>query len=361
MTAHVRARSRISAIFAATLLALAACSSPPATENSVQTDTTTQGASTGTNTASTDGAVIRIDGSSTVFPLTDEIVNELRFEKAEDAPNIEVNFSGTTAGFKRFCAGETDINDASRPINKEEMATCKAQGIEYIELPVAFDAVTISVHPSNTWAESMTVEELKKLWEPAAEGQITQWNQIRSDWPEQPISLYGAGGDSGTFDFFTEAIVGESRASRKDYTASEDDTELVRAIRSNPNSLGYFGLAYYEENQRFLNSVAIDNGSGPVAPSSETVKSAQYQPLSRPLFIYVNAESAKRPEVKMFVEYYLANAPFLADVVGYVPLPEASYGIARDHFINNRVGTVFKGESTINLTIEELLKEEASF
>jgi phosphate transport system substrate-binding protein len=348
---------------AAALLALAACSSPPATENNVQTDTATAtpGVSTGTNTASTDGAAIRIDGSSTVFPLTDEVANELKFEKADEAPNIEVNFSGTTAGFRRFCASETDISNASRPINKEEIEVCSANGVQFIELPVAFDAVTLSVHPSNTWAESMTVEELKTVWEPAAEGQITQWNQIRPDWPAQPIELYGPGEDSGTFDFFTEAIVGESRSSRKDFTASEDDTELVRGIRSNPNSLGYFGLAYYEENQRFLNAVAIDSGNGPVVPSSETVRSGQYQPLSRPLFIYVNAESAKRPEVKMFVEYYLTNAPFLANVVGYVPLPEEAYGIARDHFINNRVGTVFKGESTMNMTIEQLLKEEASF
>ena len=305
---------------------------------------------------------IAIDGSSTVYPISDEVAKEYQFEKAEAAPSIDVAFSGTTGGFRKFCAGETDINGASRPITKDEMAACKDAGVEYIELPVAFDALTIAVHPDNDWAEDITVDELKMLWEPTAEGQISRWNQIRPDWPDEPINLYGADQDSGTFDYFTEAIMGESGASRTDYTASEDDTELVRGVRTDPNSLGYFGYAYYKESQTALKALSIDNGNGPVPPSDETVSSGEYQPLTRPLFIYISVDALEqKPELEAFVDYYLTNARYLIPVVGYTALPEEAHAIAHEHLKNRKVGTVFEGEARFDLTIEELLKQEAEF
>ncbi|NJN88298.1 MAG: PstS family phosphate ABC transporter substrate-binding protein [Leptolyngbyaceae cyanobacterium SL_7_1] len=304
---------------------------------------------------------IKIDGSSTVYPLTDEVVKEYQFEE-EDEPEFSVEFSGTTGGFRKFCAGETDISNASRPITTEEMEACKAAGIQYVELPVAFDALTVVVHPDNTWAADITVEELKQLWEPAAEGTITSWNQLRPEWPDQPINLYGAGGDSGTFDYFTEAIVGESGASRTDYTASEDDTVLVQGVADDPNGLGYFGYAYYEEAQAKLKPLAIDNGDGPILPSDEAVANNQYLPLARPLFIYVNAQSLQeKPALREFVEYYLVNARNLVNVVGYVPLAEGTYTVVQDHFLNNKVGTAFAGELETNLSLEDLLQREKAF
>lgn len=305
---------------------------------------------------------IKIDGSSTVYPLTDEIVSELEFEKGEDAPDISVEFSGTGGGFKKFCAGETDINNASRPILKAEMETCKANGVEYIEIPVAFDALTVVVNPENDWVESLTVEELKAMWEPAAEGTIEQWSAVRDRWPEQPLNLYGADVESGTYDYFTEAIVGEAKASRTDYTAQSDDDLIVRAVRQDPNALGFFGYAYFDENQNQLKAVAIDAGNGPVMPSEETVQSGEYQPLTRPLFIYVSADAAaSNPEVAAFVEYYLNNVRFLAEVVGYVPLPNEAYNLAFEHFTDKRIVTVFGGEAPTNLTIEALVKAEREF
>ncbi|NJN90357.1 MAG: PstS family phosphate ABC transporter substrate-binding protein [Leptolyngbyaceae cyanobacterium SL_5_14] len=307
------------------------------------------------------GQPVLVDGSSTVFPITDEVVKEYQFGENETA-QIDVQFSGTSGGFEKFCAGETDINNASRPITTEEIEACEAAGVEYIELPVAYDALTVVVHPENDWAQDITLEELRTLWEPAAEGQITRWNQIRPSWPDVPINLYGAGEDSGTFDYFTEAVVGESGASRSDYTASEDDTVLVQGVSEDPNALGYFGYAYYEESQNLLRAVAIDSGDGPVLPSDEAVLNAEYQPLARPLFIYVNAESAEsKPEVKAFVEYYLTNADTIVEAVGYVSLPGEMYGIALDHFQQGRAGTVFEGRSPQDLTIEQLLDREAAF
>jgi phosphate transport system substrate-binding protein len=306
----------------------------------------------------TEQVKIVIDGSSTVYPLTNEAVQEYEFERT-DEPEFSVAFSGTTGGFRKFCAGETDISNASRPISSSEIEACRAAGVEYIELPVAFDALTVAVHPDNTWAESMTVSELKRLWEPASEGTIETWNQIRSDWPNQPINLYGAGGDSGTFDYFTEAIVGETGSSRKDYTGSEDDEELVRGLRNDPNGLAYFGYAYYEENQRLLKPVAIDNGNGAILPSSDTVVDGQYQPLSRPLFIYVSTNSLEnKPEMREFVEFYLLRAEIFAKVVGYVPLPDETYTIALDHLQQNKLGTAFGGAAQTNLKLDDLLQRE---
>ncbi|MBD2339801.1 PstS family phosphate ABC transporter substrate-binding protein [Calothrix sp. FACHB-156] len=311
---------------------------------------------------STKVTAIKIDGSSTVYPITQAIAKEFQTTKQQNKSEVVVNFSGTTGGFEKFCAGETDISNASRPILKSEMEACNKNGVRYFELPIAFDALTIAVHPQNNWAKDITVAELKKIWEPAAEGKITRWNQVRASWPDRPLNLYGAGKKSGTFDYFTEATVGKVRASRNDYTASEDDSILVENISKDPNALGYFGYSYYEENQSKLKAVAVNNGKGAVLPSRQTVEKAQYQPLSRPLFIYANFESSqKKPAVREFLDFYLRNAPKTAIAVGYVPLPDEAYNLDYVHFNKGKVGTVFEGEAELNLTIGELLRKQAKF
>ena len=307
-------------------------------------------------------ATIKTDGSSTVYPITKAIAEEFKTTAAGKNAQAIVNFSGTSAGFKKFCAGETDISDASRPIRTEEMEACNNNKIRYIELPVAYDALTIAVNPQNTWAKDITVAELKKMWEPAAEGKVTNWQQIRSAWSDRPLKLYGAGKDSGTYDYFTEAIVGKARASRQDYTASEDDDELVAGISKDPNGLGYFGFAYYEANQDKLKVLAVDSGKGAVLPSRQTVEKAQYEPLSRPLFIYVNARSAQlKPAVRRFVDFYIQRAPTLVSSVGYIPLPAEGYRLTYIYFNRGKVGTVFEGKSQIGLTIGQLLRRQAKF
>ncbi|MEB3232697.1 MAG: PstS family phosphate ABC transporter substrate-binding protein [Leptolyngbyaceae bacterium] len=304
---------------------------------------------------------VTIDGSSTVFPITDEMAKRFQRELPE-SPEFSVNFSGTGGGFKKFCAGETDISDASRPITQAEMEECRANGVEYIELPIAFDALTVVVNAENTWATDMTVEELKQLWEPAAAGVITKWSQIRPDWPDEAIALYGPGEDSGTFDYFTEVIIGEDGASRTDYMASEDDEELVQGVKGDPNALGYFGFAYFKEAEGSLKAVAVDSGNGPIAPSGETIRSNEYQPLSRPLFIYVNAGKLDgNPALVAFVESYLDNARTVVDDVGYEPLPNEAYGIAIGNFLERKVGSMFDGKAQSDLTIEELLEKERAF
>ncbi len=316
--------------------------------------------SPGAKAENTSGVLIKVDGSSTVFPITDEIAKEFQTSVAKP-PQISVSISGTGGGFKKFCAAETDITNASRPILQEEMAACKAAGVQYIELPIAYDALTVVVHPQNNWANDITIAELKKIWEPEAEGKITTWNQIRSNWPNQPLTLYGAGKDSGTFDYFTEAAVGEAKASRNDYTATEDDTVIVKGVSQDPNALGYFGYSYYEENKTKLKTLAIDSNGKPIPPSRDTVKNGEYQPFSRPLFIYVNAKSTEKPEVREFVTYYLTNARQVVNTVGYVPLPDEIYQTALTHLEQKKVGTVFAGKSELNLKIEDLLKKEAEF
>lgn len=302
--------------------------------------------------------VITIDGSSTVFPITEAVAEE--FEKTQRAGvNVVVGISGTGGGFKKFCNGETDISNASRPIKASEMEACKANGIQYVELPVAYDALTVVVNPRNNWVTSMTVADLKKIWEPAAEGQVRRWNQVRPEWPNQLLDLYGPGADSGTFDYFTEAIVGKAQASRGDYTASEDDNVLVQGVLRNQNALGYFGFSYYEANQNRLRAVAIDNGNGPVLPSRETVENGTYQPLSRPLFIYVSTKAAQRPEVQSFIQFYLNNGPALAAEVGYVPLPAEAYTLAKQNFAARKTGSIFANRDTIGVKIADLLRLEA--
>lgn len=302
---------------------------------------------------------IAIDGSSTVFPISQAIADGFAAE-GKATVQVNVEFSGTGGGFKKFCAGETDINDASRPISQKEMAACRETGIPYIELPVAFDGLVVVVNPANTWTEDLTTDELKNIWDPSAEGQVERWSQVRDGFPDRPLTLFGPGKDSGTFDYFTEAIVGDSGSSRQDYVFSEDDDALVQGIGQDPNALGYFGLAYYEANATDLKPVAIDSGKGPVLPSRETVEAAQYQPLARPLFVYVNADRAqKNPALRKFVNYYLDKAAETASTVGYIPLPEEAYHINRVTFATGEAGTVFGGKPQFDLTIAELLRKRA--
>jgi phosphate transport system substrate-binding protein len=303
--------------------------------------------------------VVKVDGSSTVFPITEAVAEE--FQKAKKgAIKVTVGISGTGGGFKKFCRGEIDISDASRPILKKEMDDCKAAGIEYFELPVAFDALTVVVNPKNGFIKTLTVAELKKMWEPGAQGKVTRWNQVNPAWPDAPMKLFGPGADSGTFDYFTEAIVGKSKSSRGDFTASEDDNVLVQGVSRDVNGLGYFGYAYYIENKDKLKAVPIVNEKGqPVEPSMEAVLRGAYSPLSRPIFIYVNAKSLGKPEVREFVEFYLKHGSKLAREVKYVPLPDVAYTTGWDHIQKGKKGTVFGGNAEVGITIEELLKREA--
>jgi len=301
--------------------------------------------------------IVEIDGSSTVFPVTEAVAEE--FQKAKKGKiKVTVGISGTGGGFKKFCRGETDIQDASRPILKSEMADCKKIGVDYIELPVAFDALTVIVNPKNNWSPSMTVPELKKIWEPAAQGKITNWNQVRSSWPNAPLKLFGAGADSGTFDYFTEAITGKAKSSRGDFTASEDDNVLVQGVANDVNALGFFGYAYYAENTKKLKAVAVDNGKGGVAPSEKTVLDGTYQPLSRPIYIYVNKKSLAKPEVKEFADFYLKHAPKLVKEVKYVPLPDKVYTLGAGRLKSGKVGTAFGGSAEVGVTIDDLMKRE---
>jgi phosphate transport system substrate-binding protein len=304
--------------------------------------------------------VVKVDGSSTVYPITEAVAEE--FQKAKkNAIKVTVGISGTGGGFKKFCRGEVDIANASRPILKKEMDACKEAGIEYIELPVAFDALTVVMNPKNAFLKEMTVEQLKAIWEPAAQGKITKWNQVNPAWPDAPIKLFGAGSDSGTFDYFTEAIVGKAKSSRGDYTASEDDNILVQGVSRDVNAIGYFGYAYYAENTGKLKAVPIVEKAGKpaVLPSEESVLKGTYQPLSRPIFIYINPKSLDKPEVREFVEFYMKNASKLTKEVKYVPLPAKAYTVNMEHVDKKKTGTVFGGTAEVGITIEELQKREA--
>jgi phosphate transport system substrate-binding protein len=301
--------------------------------------------------------VITVDGSSTVAPLTEAVAEE--FQKTHAGNRVTVGTSGTGGGFQKFCRNEIDISDASRPIRADEKEACAKAAIQYIEIPIAYDGLAVVVHPKNTWATSMTVAELKKLWEPGAQGKVMRWNQVRADWPDREIHLFGAGVDSGTFDYFTEVIVGKMDASRGDYTSSEDDNVIVQGVSGDENSLGYFGYAYYEQNQGKLKLVAIDdgndaNGKGPVAPSPETVKNGTYRPLSRPIFIYPKLKALDRSEVRSFIDFYLTKGVSLIREVGYVPLSDSEYGLVRNRFSARKTGTMFEGADS-QTTLEQLL------
>ena len=298
------------------------------------------------------GSVL-IDGSSTVFPITEAMAEE--FNRVQRSVRVTVGVSGTGGGFQKFCNGETSIQDASRPISASEVGACAAKSIEYVELPVAYDGLAVVVNPQNSWASCMTVAELKKLWEPAAQGRVTRWNQVRPDWPDQPIKLFGPGADSGTFDYFTEAVNGKAKNSRGDFTASEDDNVLVQGVAGDRYALGYFGLAYYVENKGKLKDVQIDGGKGCVAPDEKTVESGAYTPLSRPLLIYVKKSDATRPEVKAFVDFYIKNAPKLVNEIGYVKLPDKFYTSVTARWSSLKTGSMYHPAPAAGTTLEQLL------
>jgi phosphate transport system substrate-binding protein len=308
-------------------------------------------------------AVITVDGSSTVFPISEAVAEE--FQKLNAGTQVTVGLSGTGGGFQKFCRGETDISDASRPILPTEIEACEKAGITYIELPIAYDGLAVLVNPKNTWATSVTVAELKKLWEPAAQGKVLRWNHVRSEWPDQEIHLYGAGVDSGTFDYFTEVINGKTKASRGDFTSSEDDNVLVQGVAGDQYALGFMGLAYYEENKDKLKLLAVDdgkpdNGAGPIPPSLETVRNGTYSPLSRPIFIYVSIRALERPEVQKFVQYYLESGAPLVTEVGYVPLTDAEQQLVRARYAAKTAGTMFDAASSMQskISIEQRLRGE---
>lgn len=285
---------------------------------------------------------IRIDGSSTLFPLTEAVAEEFRSVYPEI--KITVGVSGTSGGFKKFARNEIDITDASRPINSEEILLCKKNNVEFIELPVSLDGIVVAVNKENDFVKSLSVSELKKIWEPSAQGKIKYWNQIRSEWPKIPIQLFGAGPSSGSFDFFTTKIVGTKKASRGDYTASEDDNMLVQGVVGAKGALGYFGLSYYLENKDHLRAVMIDdenpqNGAGAFTPTEENIKNGRYQPLSRTEYLYINSKSANKEIIKKFVKYYLAVADNLLLEVGGIPLSKQMYLDALKKFDHNETGT----------------------
>lgn len=315
---------------------------------------------TTTDSTAVQGGSVQIDGSSTVYPITEAIAEE--FQKANQGVKVTAGESGTGGGMKKFGRKEIDIADASRPISAKEDSTCKTAGIEYYEIPVAYDGLVVVVNPQNTWVSSITVKELKKIWEPAAQGKITKWNQIRKEWPNEEIHLYGAGTASGTFDYFTEAIVGKAKSCRGDYTGSEDDNVLVQGISSDKLALGFFGIHYYKENKEKLKLLALDdekdeNGKGAIIPTEETVKNATYQPLSRPLFIYVSKESAARTEVDGFVKYYLDNAATIVPETGYITLEKELYTAIRKRYEEKVTGSLFlTGSSSVGVKLNELYK-----
>ena len=283
---------------------------------------------------------VRMDGSSTVFPISEAVAEEYLAE----APGVRVTVgvSGTGGGFKKFLNQEIDINAASRPIKESEFDKAVAAGIQFIELPVAFDGISVVVNPENTWVDQLTTDELQRIWQP--DSVVTTWKDVRADWPDETIRLYGPGTDSGTFDYFTGVINGKEQASRADFTASEDDNVLIQGISGDRYALGYFGFAYYLENQDKLRAVAIDGGQGPILPTPITINDGSYAPLSRPIYIYLNAASLDKPQVADFVRFYLESAGSLAEEVGYITLPDASYAGARARVAARTSGSSYQGE-----------------
>ncbi len=312
-------------------------------------------------TATSGPTMVALDGSSTVFPISEAVAEE--FQKSESNIRVTVGISGTGGGFQKFCRAEIDISDASRPISASEVEACGKSGVEYIELPIAYDGIAIAVNPKANWADKLTTAELKTLWAPDAQGKVTRWNQVRAGWPDREIHLFGAGVDSGTYDYFTEAITGKAKASRGDFTSSEDDNVLVQGISNDELALGFLPFAYYETNHERLKLVPVDdgkadNGAGPILPSPDTIRTGTYQPLSRPVFIYVSKKAAERPEVQKFVEFYMSNAEALVREVNYVGLGEAAYKMVGDRFAKRTTGSVFSGVNTVGVTIDQLLNKE---
>ncbi|HVV85248.1 MAG TPA: PstS family phosphate ABC transporter substrate-binding protein [Kofleriaceae bacterium] len=306
------------------------------------------------------GRPVRIDGSSTVFLISQAVAEDLtRSHQAQ----VTVGASGTGGGFKKFCRGELDVNGASRPIKATEAAECERHGVRWLELPVAYDGIAVVVNRKDTWVDHLTVDELRRIWQPEAQGTITRWSQVRDGFPDRPLRLFGAGVDSGTYDYFTAAVVGKEHSSRGDYTQSEDDNTLVTGVAADEDALGFFGLAYFVENQDKLKLVPIDDGrdddgTGPIAPSAASVTDGSYQPLARPIFIYASVAALERPEVERVVSYYLDHASTLAPAVGYVALPAEVGALARKRYDARRTGSVFAGGSRVGVTLEQLLSSE---
>ena len=300
---------------------------------------------------------ISIDGSSSVYPITEAVAEE--FRNKHDDIRVTVGVSGTGGGFKKFARGETDISNASRPITESEIKACTENNIGFIEIPVAYDGLAVVINPANEFIDYLTVEELKKMWEPAAQNKITSWKQVRATFPDVPLSLYGAGTSSGTYDYFTEAIVGKAKSCRGDYTASEDDNVLVQGVSTDKGGLGFFGLAYFKENKTKLKLVGIDagKGKGPIYPTDSTVRTGTYAPLSRPEFIYIKAQSANSPVVREFISFYLENAATLVKEIGYVPLPDEVYKLSYERFLKKKLGSMFVNKSTVGADLIKLMKE----
>ncbi|MFQ6026217.1 MAG: PstS family phosphate ABC transporter substrate-binding protein [Dehalococcoidia bacterium] len=314
----------------------------------------TPNSSNGTDLSGLSGD-INIDGSSTVFPITEAVAEEFGILTRGNV-RVTVGVSGTGGGFQKFCKRETDISNASRPIKASEVRQCQESGVEYLEIPVAIDGLTVMVNPGNDYVQCMTVAELHTVWSPEAEDQVTRWNQVRPEWPDESIDLYAPGVDSGTFDYFTETINGKSQASRGDFTASEDDNVLVQGISGDKGSLGYFGYAYFTENQGLLKPIAIDGGNGCVSPTEETINDGTYTPLSRPLFIYVRQDVAETPHIKQFIEYYLgAEGRGLVSEVGYIPFQARIYDLALGRVSRGMTGTIFGGGSPQEGSVEAIL------
>jgi phosphate transport system substrate-binding protein len=307
------------------------------------------------------GAPIAIDGSSTVYPIMEAVAEE--FQKANENQKVTIGVSGTGGGFKKLCAGEIAMAGASRPIKASEVEACKAAGIEFIELPVAYDGLTVAVSPKATWIDAITLAELKTMWEPEAQGKVKKWSDVRKGWPDAPLNLFGAGVDSGTYDYFTQAVVGKEHSSRGDYTSSEDDNVLVQGVSNDVNALGFFGYAYYDQNRDKLKVVPVDdgvadNGAGPITPSPETVRDGTYQPLSRPLFLYVAKSAAARQEVGSFIHFFMRSGASLVKEAGYIPLPDEAYAMTEKRYDAGITGSMFEGGSKVGMTVEKLLAAE---
>jgi len=300
-------------------------------------------------------ASIRIGGSSTVFPILEEAIRAYR--AAGNTTSISLQEAGTSDGFRRFCAGQLELANASRPINSKELKACAARGIRFLELPIAFDALTVVVHPANTWAQQISLPELARLWGRQAEGKVDRWSEVNRDWPDRPIKLCGPGKDSGTYDYFNKAINGSSDHSRQDYTASEDDNIIARCVAQNPNALGYFGYSYYVANQKRLRALAVNAGAGSVLPSLANVQSGRYRPLSRPLFLYINDNAlARKPELQRFTTFTIRRGLQLVAKVGDIPLPASTYQLVETKLYKRIAGSAFGGDLPVGLTIGESLR-----
>ena len=351
-------RSVVTFVVSVTLAAtLASCSgdtptSPTSATSPAATKTT---AATAPTTGAKLSGNITIDGSSTVAPISKAVAED--FAKSNPGVKVPVGTSGTGGGFKKFCAGDIDIADASRPIKKAESEDCKKNNVEFVELPIAVDGLTVVVNKENTWAKCLTVAELNTLWSPDSEGKITSWDQVRPDFPKETIALFGAGADSGTFDYFTEAINKKAKVIRKDYQPSEDDNITVKGVQGGKGAIGFFGVSYFEENAKKLNAVEVDGGKGCVPPTAENINSGKYSPLSRPLFIYVSKKALARPEVKAFVEFYLSKDEKLVKEVGYIPLPGDALTKVKERFAKTALGSTFM-DAPAGVSVAELLAKD---